>query len=649
MGASPANAAAKGELPVSVLDGGFSGPSGPSRNRPHGNLRVLRLAVVGLFAILTARLISMQIVDGNAYAQRSRENHIRATNLLPARGLIFDRNGEQLVDNVGIYTATIVPEFLPETQEERTEIYLWMEHKLGVPALEIQQRVKDAETDRIQGQAISVQKYLTKDQAIMLEEAATAMPGVSLTITPGRDYRTNESFSHILGFVGPQTTEEFREFKKKGYQLNERVGKGGLESRYESDLRGSAGVSANEVDAQGHLIQSLKTQEAVPGSSLRLSIDKGLQEYVWDLLESSKQEAKVAAAVVMSPKTGEIFALASYPAYDNNIFAQADVREAEYNALLKDDRKPLLNWALSAAAPGSTFKLITAAAALQEGRITPQTTRYVPNAKQEIKTETGEIDYLVDWKPHGLVDLYSGIAWSSNIYFFQASCGILGENKGLGSDVLDSAVRLGTYARMFGLGQATGIDIDAGEADGVIPSPDQKRRVHSGSEFNPEDREWYYSDTCFMGIGQGDVAATPLQIARMTAAVANGGTLLTPRVVAEVISPDGTTIHETKIESKQVPVNAQYLADIRRGMHESVGYGAGSRAAVAGLDIAGKTGTAEFFLNNVKYQHAWFTGFAPFDDPEVVVTVYFDLGVGGDKAAPVAGKILDYYFQNVKR
>ena len=639
---------------MSILDGGFRGPSSPSRNRPHGNLGVLRIAVLGMFAILTIRLVSMQIIDGDDYARRSRENHIRATNILPARGLIFDRNGEQLVQNVGIYTATIVPEFLPKGANgrpdliARSEIYLWMERNLQVPALEIQQRVKAAEIDKLEGQPISIQKYLTKEQAIMLEEASTGMPGVSLTVTPGRDYKTDESFSHILGFVGPQTAEDYRELHKKGYQLNERVGKSGLESRYEAELRGQAGLSANEVDAQGRIIQTLRTQDAAAGNSLRLSIDKGLQEYVWQLLEDSRQEAKVAAAVVMSPKTGAVYALVSYPSFDNNIFAQADVRGAEYDALLKDPRHPLLNQALSAAAPGSVFKLITAAAALQEGRITPSTGRNVPNKDLEIKTETGQVDYLRDWRAHGYVDLYSGIAWSSNIYFFQASCGILGENKGLGKDAEDSAVRLGAYARMFGLGQATGIDIDAGEADGVIPSPDQKRRTHSGSDFNKEDREWYYSDTCFMGIGQGDVSATPLQIARMTAAVANGGKLLTPTVVSEVVGPDGKTVRGPKVEAKQVPVNASYLADIRRGMHESVGYGAGSRAQVAGLDIAGKTGTAEFFDKGVKYQHAWFTGFMPFDDPEVVVTVYFDLGVGGDKAAPVAGKILDYFARHVK-
>ncbi len=632
---------------MSVLDGGFRGPSGPTRNRPHGNLGVLRIAVVAMFAILAVRLATMQLINGDEYAQRARENHIRATNILPPRGLIYDRQGTQLVENVGIYTATIVPELLPDTEDERYRLYLWMEDNLNVPALEVQQRVKEAEANGLGSIAIDIQKYLTKEQALLLEEASPRMRGLSLTITPGREYRTDVSFSHILGFVGPQDAAEYRIFRPKGYQLNERVGKGGLESFYESELRGQAGLAANEVDAQGRITQTLATRAAVPGNSLKLSIDKNLQEYVYQLLEDTKQEAQEAAAVVMNAKTGEVYALVSYPSFDSNIFSQADARKSEYEALLRDPNKPMLNKALSAAAPGSTFKLITAAAALQEGRITPQTGRTVDSKTLIVKGENDQGYPLEDWRAHGYVNLYSGIAWSSNIYFFQASCGILGENKGLGKDVEDSAVRLGAYARMFGLGQATGIDIDAGEADGVIPSPEYKRRIYSGPEFNKEDREWYYADTCFMGIGQQDVQATPLQIARMTAAIANGGKLLTPYVVSEIIGPDGKTVETTKPQYKEVNVDAKHLADIRRGMHESVSYGAGLRAAVPGLDIAGKTGTAEFKVDGVTLQHAWFTGFMPFNDPEVVVTVYFDLGVGGDKAAPVAGKILDYWSKTV--
>jgi penicillin-binding protein 2 len=249
------------------------------------------------------------------------------------------------------------------------------------------------------------------------------------------------------------------------------------------------------------------------------------------------------------------------------------------------------------------------------------------------------------------VNLYSAISWSSNIYFYQASCGILGENKGLGKDAESSAVILGYYARALGFGSPTGIDI-GGEADGgIVPDPAWKARVHASD--NPEDRDWYYADTCFMGIGQGDVLATPLQVARMTAAVANGGRLLTPHVAKAIVSPDGKVIRTITPVSKQVPVSAAHFAAIREGMHQSVGYGspggAGARAQVPGLDIAGKTGTAEFFkADGSKAQHAWFTGFMPFNDPEVVVTVYFDLGVGGDKAAPIAGRILEYFSENVK-
>jgi penicillin-binding protein 2 len=358
-------------------------------------------------------------------------------------------------------------------------------------------------------------------------------------------------------------------------------------------------------------------------------------------------DARVAAAVVMSPKTGEIYSLVSVPTYDNNIFAESDTRAAEYQALASDNtRTPFLNHALSAAAPGSTFKLVTASAALQEGLITPGTTRYIPKVLQ-VKGENGELYDLVDWREHGSIDLYHAIAWSSNIYMFMASCGILNETKGLGKDAETSAVILGQYARQFGLGSATGIDL-YGESNGIIPSPEWKKRYYGGSQFNRSDREWYYADTCFMGIGQGDVTATPLQVARMTAAVANGGTLVTPHLVNEVVGPDGKTVRTIQGDTKKVSVDAKNLQVVRDGMHLSVMEGAGAMAKQSGIDIAGKTGTAEFFENGVKKQHAWFTGFAPFNDPQVVVTVYFDLGVGGEKAAPVAGKIIKYFMDNVQ-
>lgn len=642
-----------------MFDEGFSGrpQSGSSRNRPHGNLNILRVAIVLMFGLLALRLFQMQIVDGAEYARRSRENHIFQQNILPTRGLILDRNGAPLVHNVGQYTATITPELLPDDKEQRYRLYLRLADITGAQVLDIQTLVKRYEDDDLAYIAIPIQRHLTPDQAVTLEEASVDMPGVALTITPGRQYTGGNAFAHILGYIGDQSSDESGALQAEGYAFNEPVGKDGLEAWYEKDLRGSIGYSRVEQDAQGRLINALKTTDPVPGNSLKLAIDAGLQTYVAQLLEDSMDDtsgvwgdARVASAVVMSPKTGEVYSLVSIPSYDNNIFADLKKRGAEYEALATDkEHTPFLNHALSAAAPGSTFKLVTASAGLQEGNITPHTTRNIPNKILEIKGENGVIYDLVDWRAHGLLDLYGAIAWSSNIYMYMTACGIPQEGiRGLGKDAETSAAQLGSYARGFGFGSATGIDL-YGEADGVVPSVEWKRRTFTGPGFNKEEREWYYADTCFMAIGQFGVTASPLQVTRMTAAVANGGKLLTPHVVNEVVSPAGKTIRTIKPEWKQVPVSAQNLQVVRDGMHLSVTSGAGALASQPGIDIAGKTGTAEFTEKGVVKQHAWFTGFAPFNDPEVIVTVYFDLGVGGDKAAPVAGKIIKYFMENVER
>jgi penicillin-binding protein 2 len=258
----------------------------------------------------------------------------------------------------------------------------------------------------------------------------------------------------------------------------------------------------------------------------------------------------------------------------------------------------------------------------------------------EIEGENGQIYPFYDWTTHGNINLYGAIARSSNIYFYMASCGIPKEYRGLGDDDESSGVILGYYARQFGFGDTTGIDI-GGEAPGIVPSPEWKRRIHA--DDNPEDRAWYYADTCFMGIGQGDVLATPMQVTRMTAAVANGGRLLTPQVADAIIDSEGTFIEAIPSKSTTVDVDPDWLAVIREGMRQSVDSGAGAKAYRAGIQIAGKTGTAEFFdRDGFPRQHAWFTGFAPFDNPQYVVTVYFDFGVGGNKAAPISGDIFQY-------
>src|SRR5512139_2332600 len=332
---------------MSILDEGFRAPGGSSRNRPHGNLGVLRLAVLGLFLILVVRLGQMQLVDGPSYAQRSDENHVVQKNILPTRGLITDRNGEPLVQNVGVYSATILPEALPGAGQfenwkaMRYRIYLKLEELTGTSALEIQSRVDDAEEAGHEYIAIKVADNLTKEQALALDEIAVEMPGVSLTVTPGRDYIAGQEFSHILGYIGPQFEEDAARLEGKGYEFNEPIGKDGLEARYESDLRGIVGYSAVEQDASGHQLTALQSKDPVPGNSLELAIDAGLQRYTAELLATALPSSdwgvsRVAAAVVMDPNSGEVLSLVSIPTYDNNIWSESKIRGAELSALARD-------------------------------------------------------------------------------------------------------------------------------------------------------------------------------------------------------------------------------------------------------------------------------------------------------------------------
>lgn len=620
----------------------------PTRVRPRASLTALRVVVIVLFGILVVRLTEMQLVKGDDYNERSQNNHIHSQQILPARGLIYDAQGRPLVDNAAFYSATIVPELLPGDEDERRELYQYLEQLLGVPYLESFGLVAQAEAEGNENQAIAVKKHLSREEALFLREVESDMPGVSLTIQPGRRYLGGNTFSALLGYIGLPTEEEWPRLRDQGYQFNQPVGKLGIESYYESELRGEVGWSSNEVNAFGDIVKVLETEEPVPGNSLRMSVDIDLQEYLQEVLTDNMGSASKAAAVVMDVDTGAVLGMVSVPTWDNNIFSEVELHEDQLGLLLEDPRKPLLNQAVNPAAPGSTFKLVTAAAALQEGNITPETSRNVDSLIKYFEGDDGVLYPLHDWAVHGWVDLYRAIAVSSNIYFYQASCGFPDEGiRGLGSDVHDSAYQLRYYAERFGFGRRTGIDTGE-EATGIIPDPEWKRESRADDFFNPEDREWYYADTCFMGIGQGDVTATPMQVTGMTAAIANGGQVPTPRTVWEVLSPEGEVVQAFEPELESVPVDPQYLADIRRGMWMSVNNedGAGRRADVGGLDIAGKTGTAEYLSpDGVELEHAWFTGYYPFHDPDVAVTVFFDIGIGGEKAAPVAGQILEFYDQ----
>jgi penicillin-binding protein 2 len=344
-----------------------------------------------------------------------------------------------------------------------------------------------------------------------------------------------------------------------------------------------------------------------------------------------------AAAIVMDVHSGEVLALVSLPMYDNNIFS-GKIDEERLQQYLDDPKKPLVNHALSEQyAPGSIFKQITGAAALQEGIAVPSTTITsngfinIPN-----QYDPSIVYTFKDWRTLGTLDFYGGMAMSSDVYYYYLAGGYHAYGQdfdGLGVE------RLARYARQFGLGRKTGIDI-AGEADGNIPDEAWKQETFGD--------DWFLGDTYNMGIGQGFVAATPIQMVRVTAAVANGGTLLTPRVVREVLDSQQHVIvpADPKIEGN-VGVSPANLAIIREAMKQAVSWGSAKPAFLPDLEIAGKTGTAEFgprFADGSYETHAWFSGFAPADEPQLAITVFLERGVGATNAAPLAAKIFDYYF-----
>jgi penicillin-binding protein 2 len=410
-----------------------------------------------------------------------------------------------------------------------------------------------------------------------------------------------------------------------------------VEAAYEEYLRGVPGTQEIEKDALGRELRTLNEEPSQPGYDLILSLDLDLQKKATELTRAVSGGGQ-AAVVVMDVNTGEVLSLVSLPEYDNNVFS-GKVNEQLLQQYLNDPKKPLVNHALAEQyAPGSIFKQITGSAALQEGVASPATSITSRGSIQVPNQYDPSIVYTFkDWRTLGTLDFYGGIAMSSDVYFYYLSGGYheYGENfDGLGID------RLSRYARQFGLGRPTGIDI-AGEAPGLVPDPAWKEETFPGDV-------WVLGDTYNMGIGQGFLATTPIQMARVVAAVANGGKLVTPRVVSEVRDSNGHVVlpNEAQIEGS-VGVSPENLAIVREAMRQAVSWGTAKDGGTSVVSVAGKTGTAEFgqrFADGNYETHAWFSGFAPSDDPQIAITVFLERGVGATNAAPLASKIFEYYF-----
>jgi penicillin-binding protein 2 len=609
----------------------------PTRGTPSPAIfAFLRALVILMFGILTVQLINLQVIQGDEFQERAEINALRTIPVLPARGLIFDRNGTPLVQNDARFSVAIMPGDLPE--EGEAGVYRALSRVIGMPVDEIERLVDEGIDTQGEYSPARIKQDLDRDTALTLMELEPHAPGLQVLVEPSRRYLTGSLLPHVLGYVGPLTAEEFAELDGQGYLFQDFVGKTGVELSYESILRGKLGQRFVEVDSAGRELNVISERPPVDGSNIVLTIDWELQQVVAQALQEAAGDGQNAAAAVMDVRTGELLAMASMPTYDSNIFS-SPLSPDQVAALTDSPGKPLVNHLIAERyAPGSTFKTIVGAAALQEGVARPDT---VITSRGYITVEN-ELDPNVvyvypDWSSLGRMDFARGLAMSSNVYYYYLAGGKADEGfRGLGEQ------RLADYARAFGLGDTSGIDLP-GESDGLVPDGNWKQATL--------DESWSIGDTYNFGIGQGYLASTPLQILTSTAAIANGGHLLTPHVVREVRDGLGNTLDTIDPQERSiVPVSDDNLQIVRQAMRQGVIDGLARGAAVPGIEVAGKTGTAEYgeLQPNGKHNtHGWFVGFAPYNDPQVAVVVFTEHGTG-DTATPVAQKILDYYFNHTR-
>jgi len=567
-------------------------------------LTVLLTVITGLLAILVIRLWQIQIVQGDYFLRLSEENRVRVTPIPAPRGVIMDQRGRPLAVNRPAFTVALLPkEMRHAAQEVRVVARL-----LGMDPAEITRRL--AATQDRPSAPVRLRWDVPKQVVAALEESALDLPGVLVEVDPVREYLYRDLAAHLLGYVGEINEPELRTLRGQGYELGDLIGKDGVERTYDRYLRGHDGENQAEVDAQGRIVRTIGTIPAKPGNAVVLGLDLDVQRAAEDGLGN-----RLGAVIAMDAHTGAILALVSHPAFDPNLFA-GGITPAAWTGLLRDPRTPLVDRAIQGAYPtGSIFKIVTGSAALELGLVRPDSRFYCPGYYDL----GGRVFH--DHEEHGSLNFLDAIAKSCNVVFWTLS-------RPVGPD------HLAEFARMFGLGRVTGIDLPL-EGAGVIPDPAWKERTYK--------EPWFTGDTLNAAVGQGYVLATPLQVARMVAAVANGGELVTPHVVAEIHAPDGRVVSQVAPPSAgRVRLSPQTLAVLQTGLAAVVTRGTAASIQIPGMAVAGKTGTAE---NIHGKPYAWFAGYAPAEAPRVVVVALVeDVGFGAEYAAPIVQRVLEVAF-----
>lgn len=602
----------------------------------------LALAVLFLI-ILLGRGFYLQVVKGDYYYSLAQGNRLRIMPIKASRGVIFDTNGKQLVKNSPSFNLVITPADLPKDESEKSRVIQDVSALVGTPPEEISKLIEDQKPYIYQ--PVLIKSGLDYPAILTATFKDIQWPGVTLEEGSRREYMfTDEggdgkappiiSLSHVLGYTGQLSKSEYEKYSSQGYFLNDQIGKIGLEFVYEKELKGKNGQKQVEVDALGREKAIVAQNDQLAGQDLTLSLDFNLQKVSEEALRGVLQQyhKQRGAVIIMNPQNGEIKTLVSLPSFDSNDFSQG-ISSAEYAQLAGNPEKPLFNRAISGAYPsGSTIKPVMAAAALSEGVITPETTF----------VDTGGI-HILQWLfpnyggiAHGLTNVYKGIAESVNTFFFTIGGGYPHNGNptqgydfnGLGPE------RIVKWLELFGLGKTAGIDLN-NEAAGFVPTVDWKNKTTG--------EQWYIGDTYNLSIGQGNLLVTPLQVANWTAIVANGGKVYRPHLVKKI----GEAEVQPEILSQNF-IDDKYLAVVRNAMRQTVLSGTGKSFASIPLEIAAKTGTAQW--NDNKEPHSWFTCFAPLKNPQIVVTVLVEEGILGETtAASVARQILNYYATTIQQ
>ncbi|MBX3028677.1 MAG: penicillin-binding protein 2 [Chloroflexi bacterium] len=551
---------------------------------------VFGIAIVLVVAGLGLRLFQLQVAEADRFQALAVQRRQGTAAVPVTRGLIYDRKGRQLVENVPVFVVRMVPGEIP--YEQRDAVVERLATLLDMDRLRIYQIM-----DQVMGSSfepLTIARGVSTQVARVIAEEHLGLPGISVEVEARRRYRYGKLVSHILGWTGRVTPEEHGRLASEGYLASDTIGKAGVELTFERQLRGTYGLDEVQRDAAGRVTSTLRTlREPVAGDSIELTIDLEIQREAQKALEWGMRAAKLQRGVflVMNPQNGEILAMVSLPAYDNNEFARG-VTTQRYRKLARDPNRPLINLAISEQLPpGSTYKLITGIGALQDRKILPST---------RIRT-AGHImvagTRMNDWHSYGWghIDIYGGFAHSSDTFFYQVALR-------LGVD------RLAYWAHEFGFGRKTGVDLP-GETVGTVPTHAWKRSI-----TNPP-QPVYPGETAQAGIGQGYDMVTPLQLINAYSALANGGTLYRPQLVRRIRDTNGEVIRTIKPEViRKLPIDASLLKVMRVASRHVLT----SRHTLNFVDmpvvVAGKSGTAEYGVRDSKGRlpfHSWFVGFVP--------------------------------------